>query len=151
MSIGEPLVEPVETTGGSVGAANVAGAEADGLEFAREALMTAEFAETPAERYLQAQLAALRVAATILAARARAASGGRLRNVWQVVGEVAPEFAEWAGYFAATQAKRQAVAAGEHFLVSPREADDLVRDAQAFHDEVARRVARPSRQARRTG
>ena len=123
----------------------------DSLELAREALVAAEFAETPAERYLHAQLAALRVAATILAARARAASSGRLRNVWQVVGEVAPEFAEWAGYFAATQAKRQAVAAGEHFLVSPREADDLVRDAQAFHDEVARRFARASRAARRTG
>jgi hypothetical protein len=126
------------------------GAE-DELALARAALVAAEFADAPAERYLQAQLAALRVAATILAARAHAVAGGRLRNVWQVVGEVAPEFAEWAGYFAAIQMKRQAVAAGAAALVTPREADDLVRDAQAFHDAVARRLARPVRPARRTG
>lgn len=122
----------------------------DGLGLARAALVGAELADTPAERYLQAQLAALRVAATILAARAQAASGGRLRNVWQVVGEVAPEFSEWAGFFAATQGKREAVAAGAIAIVTVREADDLVRDAQAFHDAVARRLARPAR-ARRTG
>lgn len=113
-----------------------------GLEAARAALAGAELAESASERYLLAHLAALRVAATVLAARAHAASGTRLRNVWQVVGEVAPEFAEWAGYFAATQGKRQAVAAGAVALVSHREADDLVRDAQAFHDAVARRLAR---------
>ena len=123
----------------------------DGLGLARAALVTAELADTPADRYLQAHLAALRVAATILAARARAASGARLRNVWQVVGEVAPEFAEWAGYFAAIQGKRQAVAAGATALVSPREADDLLRDAQAFHDAVARRLARRPVAARRAG
>ena len=127
------------------------GTTADGLGPARDALVGAELADTPADRYLQAQLAALRVAAAILAARARAASGGRLRNVWQVVGEVAPEFAEWAGFFAATQGKREAVAAGVTAIVTAREADDLVRDAQAFHDAVARRLARPARVARRTG
>ena len=127
------------------------GTTADGLAPARAALVGAELSDTPAERYLQAQLAALRVAAAILAARARAASGGRLRNVWQVVGEVAPEFAEWAGFFAATQGKREAVAAGVTAIVTAREADDLVRDAQAFHDAVARWLARPVRAARRTG
>ncbi len=113
----------------------------DGLDGARAALAGAEFADQAAERYLLAHLAALRVAATVLAARAHAASGARMRNVWQVVGEVAPEFAEWAGYFAATQGKRQAVAAGATAIVSHREADDLLRDAQAFHDAVRRRLA----------
>jgi hypothetical protein len=64
---------------------------------------------------------------------------------------VAPEFSEWAGFFAATQGKREVVAAGAVAIVTVREADDLVRDAQAFHDAVARRLARPSRAARRTG
>jgi hypothetical protein len=113
----------------------------DGLDGARAALAGAELADQAAERYLLAHLAALRVAATVLAARAHAASGARMRNVWQVVGEVAPEFAEWAGYFAATQGKRQAVAAGATAIVSHREADDLLRDAQAFHDAVRRRLA----------
>lgn len=110
------------------------------VQRARAALVEAELAEVPAARYLQAQLAALRVAAVVLATRAHPARGNRLRNAWQVVAEVAPEYAEWAGYFAATQARRQAVAAG--VLVSHREADDLLRDAQAFHDEVVRRLRR---------
>lgn len=113
----------------------------DGLGRARAALAGAEVADAAAERYLLAHLAALRVAAAVLEARAHATQTGRLRNVWQLVGEVAPEFAEWAGFFAATQAKRQAVAAGVTAIVSHREADDLVRDARAFHDEVARRLA----------
>lgn len=121
----------------------------DGLDGARAALAGAEFAEAAAERYLLAHLAALRIAAVVLAARARATSGTRLRNVWQVMGEVAPEFAEWAGYFAATQGKRQAVAAGASAIVSHREADDLLRDAQAFHDAVARRLAAARRAAAR--
>lgn len=121
------------------------------LRRARSALAEAELADAPAERYLQAQLAALRVAAVVLAARAHAARGGGLRNVWQVVAEVAPEHAEWAGYFAATQAKRQAVQAGVAALVSPREADDLIREARAFHDDVTRWLTRRSQPSREVG
>ncbi|MCA0296880.1 MAG: hypothetical protein LCH96_16535 [Actinobacteria bacterium] len=120
----------------------------DGLAGARAALAGAELAEAAAERYLMAHVAALRVAAVVLAARAHASSGTRLRNAWQLVAELAPEFAEWAGYFAAVQGKREAVAAGAVTLVSHREADDLLRDAQAFHDAVARRLARSTRPAR---
>lgn len=113
----------------------------DGLDRARAALLAAELADAASERFLLAHLAALRVAAVILAARAHASTGSRLRNAWQLVAEVAPEFAEWAGYFGATQGKRHAVAAGAVALVGQREADDLLRDAQCFHDAVARRLA----------
>lgn len=119
----------------------------DGLERARAALLGAELAEAAAERYLLAHLAALRVAAVVLGARAHATPRGRLHNVWQLVGEVAPEFAEWAGFFAATQVKRQAVAAGATAIITPREADDLLRDAHAFHDAVARRLPAVRRSA----
>ena len=119
----------------------------DGLDRARDALLGAELAEAAAERYLLAHLAALRVAATVLGARAHATTRGRLRNVWQLVGEVAPEFSEWAGFFAAIQVKRQAVAAGAATIVTHREADDLVRDARAFHDAVSRRLAAAARPA----
>lgn len=122
----------------------------DELARARTALVAADLAATPAERYLQAHLAALRVAAIVLAARAHAVPGGGRRNVWQLVGQVAPELAEWAGYFAATQAKRQAVAAGTAPLVTSREADDLLRDAQSFHDTVLRRLG-PATRERRLG
>ncbi len=121
----------------------------DGLDRARAALTAAELTESPAERYLMAHLAALRIAAVVLAARAHASSGTRLRNAWQLVAEIAPEFSEWAAYFGATQAKREAVAAGAVTLVSHREADDLLRDAQAFHGAVARKLARARRAATR--
>ncbi len=120
------------------------------LERAREALLAAELAGDPAGRYLAAQLAALRVAAAVIAVRGRPGHSPGRRNVWQLVGEVAPELAEWAGFFATTQLKQQAVAAGATALVAEREADDLLRDATAFHAEVTGALARWAR-ARRTG
>ncbi len=116
-------------------------AEPEVLAAARSALIEAELAERPADRFLAAHLAALRVAAVILAARGRPASGGTLRDVWQLLAERAPEYAEWAGLFAATALKRRAVAAGAVALVSAREADDLVRDAGIFYAAVAGRCA----------
>ncbi len=55
-----------------------------------------------------------------------------------MLADVAPEFAEWAAFFAATQAKREAVRAGATTIVSAREADDLLRDAQCFLAMVER-------------
>lgn len=104
-------------------------------------LDAAEYAERPAERYLLAHAAALRIAAEALSGRPRprgalhSLDGGR-RNVWAVLAEVAPELGEWSEYFAALDLKRQTVAAGASALVSEREADDLVRDARAFHRAV---------------
>ncbi|QLQ15281.1 MAG: hypothetical protein HZY73_05740 [Micropruina sp.] len=118
------------------------------LTAARAALVEAELAEHPAERFLAAHLAALRVAAVVLAARARPARrASRLSDVWRLLAEVAPEYAEWAGFFAATALKRQAVAAGAVALVSAREADDLIRDAGLFCEAVGRRLRPPARAA----
>ncbi len=104
-------------------------------------LGAAEDAEHPAQRYLLAHLAALRIAAEALAGRPRRRGAlhsldGTHRNVWAVLPEVAPELGEWAEYFGALQLKRQAVAAGAVALVCDREADDLVRDARAFRAAV---------------
>nr|NLI51409.1 chromosome segregation protein SMC [Propionibacterium sp.] len=106
------------------------------------ALAAAEDAEQPAQRYLLAHLAALRIAAEALAGRPRRRGAlhsidGTHRNVWAVLPEVAPELGEWAEYFAALQLKRQAVAAGAVGLVGEREADDLIRDVRAFRAAVA--------------
>ena len=113
---------------------------------AASALTQAELAEQPAERFLGAHLAALRVAAVVLAHRTmpRRASSTRPRDVWQVLAEVAPEYAEWAGFFAASALKRRAVQAGAVALVGTREADDLLRDVRLFHDRVAARLRRAS-------
>lgn len=85
----------------------------------------------PADRYAIAHLAALRGAAAVLAARARP-TRGRQGSVWTLMTRVAPEFAEWAAFFAAGSAKRQAVQAGLPAGVTAREADDLVRQVALF-------------------
>lgn len=113
------------------------------LAAAASALAEADLAEQPAQRYLGAHLAALRVAAVILACRAASTRrGSRPRDVWLVLADVAPEYAEWAGFFSSSALKRRAVQAGAVALVSAREADDLLRDVRLFHDQVARRFAR---------
>jgi hypothetical protein len=85
------------------------------------------------QRYAAAHLAALRAAAAVLAARTRPEGGRRRpRSAWMLLGEVAPELGEWATFFAAGAAKRAAAEAGLSHAVTEREADDLVRDVDAF-------------------
>ncbi len=103
------------------------------LHRARTTLIEAELCPQPSERFLAAHLAALRVAAIVLAMRARPGrASSRPRNAWVVLAEVAPELGEWAAYFAAGQGKREAVRAGVTAIITCREADDLVRDAHTF-------------------
>src|SRR4029453_15104262 len=107
----------------------------DDLRRARSSLAEAELARRPSDRYLAAHLAALRVVAIVLSHRAPPGTGrlhGRPRNAWQMLAEVAPELAEWAAFFAATEARGDAIHAGAPPIVRAREADDLVRDARAF-------------------
>src|SRR3954451_850047 len=99
----------------------------------RAALREAERAETPAERYAIAHLAGLRSAAAVLAARARPSDVRRRpTSAWVLLAAVAPELGEWAAYFAAGADKRAAALAGMRSAVTPREADDLLRDATTF-------------------
>ena len=114
-----------------------------GLHRAETAIIEAELTDRPSERFLAAHHAALQVAAVVLALRTSPAVRGqrsRPRNAWRMVADVAPELGEWAGFFAATEAKRDAVRAGAVSIVSTREADDLVRDARAFLSLVERLV-----------
>jgi hypothetical protein len=97
---------------------------------ARSVLAEAAAADSAAERFRLAHLAALRTAAVVFAERGRPASARRrLVSAWVLVESVAPEFAEWAGYFAAGAAARAAVEAG---AVTPRDADDQLRAACEF-------------------
>ena len=91
-------------------------------------------------RYALAHVAALRATAALLAARAVPTPAGARtgrgrpaqRNAWVLLASVAPEFAEWATFFSAGAAKRAAAEAGSERVVTEREADDLVRDADRF-------------------
>lgn len=105
------------------------------LDAARSCLRDADEAQIAADRYVAAHLAALRTAAAVLAARAQPASSRRASrptSAWVLLSALAPELAEWATFFAAGAAKRQAAEAGAVNSVSQREADDLMRDAETF-------------------
>jgi hypothetical protein len=106
------------------------------LRLSAHGLADAAVATTAGERYAAAHLAALRAAAAVLAARARPSGvpGARRRpsSAWVLLPAVAPELGEWSAFFAAGAAKRAAAEAGLLRAVTPREADDLVRDAATF-------------------
>jgi hypothetical protein len=117
-----------------------AGSASRELSRARAALAEAREADDHLLRYSSAHVAALRVAAAVLAVRARPVRSGPRRriqrNAWVLLAEVAPEFGEWATFFAAGAAQRAAAEAGLERAVSTREADDLVRAVETFYDLV---------------
>lgn len=103
------------------------------LDRSASSLREAILATNPATRYATAHVSALRATAALLAARAKPAkSRGRQLNAWVLLAEVAPEFDEWATFFAAGAKKRAAAEAGLQSAVTDREADDLVRAADQF-------------------
>ena len=111
------------------------------LSLARRGLAEAAGTPAPGQRYALAHLAALRAAAAVLARRARPAPEtatappirrSRPTSAWVLLAGVAPELSEWAGFFAAGARKRAAAEAGVSGAVTPREADDLLRDAVTF-------------------
>ena len=109
------------------------------LYSAKESLCEAGQSLLPQDRYAAAHLAALRTAAAVLADRAQVAVSPRryrIRSVWEVLPQIAPEFAEWADFFAAGARKRASAEAGIP-CVTAREADDLIRDADRFLLQVA--------------
>ncbi|HSV66567.1 MAG TPA: SAV_6107 family HEPN domain-containing protein [Mycobacteriales bacterium] len=102
---------------------------------ARRTLAEAAEQACPADRYAAAHLAALRGAAAMLAARAHPADAPvrrRPTSAWVLLTSIAPELGEWAAFFAAGSRKRAAAEAGSPYAVSPRDADDLVRDVGTF-------------------
>jgi SAV_6107-like HEPN len=116
------------------------------LERSRAGLLAAAASRTCSERYQAAPMSALRAAAAVLAVRGRPGSRGGPRSVWEVLPRIAPEMSEWASFFAATATRRAAVEAGRGDAVTPREADDLLRDAEAFHHVVEASFGLPYQQ-----
>jgi hypothetical protein len=103
------------------------------LDRACAALDAARRCPDDGERFRLAHLAALRTAAAVLADRGRPnAARRKLVSVWVLIDAVAPEFSDWARYFAAGAATRAAVEAGARHAASARAADDQVRAASDF-------------------
>ncbi len=119
------------------------------LALSRQGLSEAAATTASGQRYALSHLAALRATAAILSCRARptgpvGAAGvkrSRPRSAWVLLSSVAPELTEWAEFFAAGARKRAAAEAGLAGVVTPREADDLLRDAQAFLSVVETTLA----------
>jgi len=119
----------------------------DLIDRSRSSLAEAYAARGVAERYLAAQLGALRAAAALLAVPGRTRPLRRSsgpRNVWELTATSAPELAEWAGYFAHSTRQRAEVERGGRRVTS-READDLLRSAETFLDLVTARLGLPGR------
>ena len=121
----------------------------DLLDGASESLVESSHAVQVRERYLTAHLAALRAAAAVLAIRgpqlvgAERPSGGP-PNIWELVPAVAPELSEWADFFAYSTSRRWAIDEG-HEVVTARDADDLLRQAQEFLELVRATLRLPGR------
>ncbi|MFI5895655.1 SAV_6107 family HEPN domain-containing protein [Actinoplanes sp. NPDC051513] len=110
------------------------------LVIARQGLADARETRSDGMRYAGAHLAALRAAAAVLGARAKPDPERRRRptvSVWVLLAEVAPEFGDWATYFAGTSTKRAAAEAGIPRTVTAQEADDLLDAAGQFVDVVS--------------
>jgi hypothetical protein len=123
------------TRNASTPRAPLASTALDLLDRSRASLLLACRADTVAERYVEAHLAALRAAAALLAARSKPSRSAQLRSVWEVLPQVAPELTEWAVFFAASAQRR---AAFERGSAGPgmREADDLLRQSETFFELV---------------
>lgn len=118
----------------------------DLLDRSRHSLLMACQSSDTTTRHQHAQLAALRAAASILATQRHAARRASLRpdvtgphSLWQLVPSLAPELAEWAGFFEAVTTRSSGPGP-----VSAREADDLLRQAEIFLDLVCRHLGLPA-------
>jgi uncharacterized protein (UPF0332 family) len=111
------------------------------LSQAERGLAHASLDPEPAQRFAQAYLAALRAAAALLAVRGRPhRAHSRPMSVWTLLASVAPELREWAAFFASWSSTRASVQAGITRAVTPRSADDLVRQSGQFLDLVTRAI-----------
>ncbi|MEU6742439.1 SAV_6107 family HEPN domain-containing protein [Streptosporangium sandarakinum] len=115
------------------------------LTDARDCLEEAAAATTPATRYVAAHLAALRAAAAVLAARPRPMDGRRrrLRSAWELLPEAEPRLADWAPYFEMSATKRASAEAGMTRVVSARDAEELISEADRFVTTVEKMLGVP--------
>lgn len=114
----------------------------DLLDRSRQSLLEACQSREVAQRYRQSQLAALRAAAALVSARSVPNRQSGPRSLWELVPAVAPELAEWAGFFELSTTRRAQVARGPG-RVTARDADDLLRQAETFLDLVCRSLGLP--------
>ncbi|MEV5535505.1 SAV_6107 family HEPN domain-containing protein [Saccharopolyspora shandongensis] len=104
---------------------------------ARSRLHEAEEADRPSERYVAAHVAALRAATAVVVARSWRRENSRPASVWTMLIAAAPEFREWAAYFAA-RSDRRAVAEAGVPTITWLDADGLLARSREFLEIVGR-------------
>ena len=117
------------------------------LESAARDLSDASAAPDPGNRYIHAHLAALRAAAALVAVRSgqeRLPRPDRLRSVWELLADTAPEFAGQASVFAAGAHKREAAGAGLPRAVTCQEADIILGEARVLVEAAQAAAGEPS-------
>ena len=131
-----PITSPPQTAGAT--------AVLELLERAEASLLAACHSREVDQRHQHARLGALRAAAALVAARTTGSASGP-RSLWAVLPVVAPELAEWAGFFAAAT-RRTGIPGvlGTPGIPSTREADDLLRQAETFLDLVRAGLGLPA-------
>jgi hypothetical protein len=106
------------------------------LESARLGLEGCQNDPSAVSRLVASQLAALRTAAAVVAARSDPRTTPRNegpQSVWDLLPSVAPAFSEWAAYFAVNPShRRETIRARWHRASLRREADEFLRNAETF-------------------
>jgi phage tail protein X len=100
-------------------------------------------AESAAESYAAAHLAALRAAAAVIAVHGRTSRSSRVRSVWVLLSEAAPGLAAWSQFYAAGANKRMAAQAGLAHLVTATEAGNLLQASEEFLGVVSAMLGIP--------
>jgi hypothetical protein len=104
------------------------------LEPSREVLLEALDAKTTDRRWGRSYAAAMEVASVVTSVRAN-----EERATWSRLSKVAPELADWADRFARVPERWWRMTGP----VSQADADDLLRDAEAFHHLVESSLGLP--------
>lgn len=113
------------------------------LATARAGLEDAVDAKADSERYAAAHNAALRAATAVLAARPvpeRRQRQAPTTSVWALLPLVAPELADWAGFFGDSAQRRAEAEAGTR-VVSAGDAERMVAAVGTFIDVVEGLIA----------
>lgn len=102
-------------------------------------LVAAQLATDPADRFLHAHLAALRLAGALLLAAGARPPRGRPRSAWDRLTAAVPACASWAAFFTSGARIRAALDAGED-SVDDAFATTWVEAAEDFRDAVCLRL-----------
>ena len=103
-------------------------------------LLAAQLATDPAERFLHAHLAALRLAGALLEAEGARPPRGRPRSAWDRLTAAVPGCAAWAAFFTTGARVRAAIDAGRPDTVDDAFASTWVAAAEDFRDVVCVRL-----------